>query len=202
MRQTAAFNRIRSRDLINDYYREKCSHPYRKIQRPFEVITNLYFFKLADKLFGAETAIHLREMEFNFLSYYWDILKEDVYYLYRSDAHRFNLFVAYAFSRNEDIRNLAFHEPEFEPLGDEFSIMLLEKNKFGKNLFDYFYYLDKNVFNYKLPYWALHRENYNFTFSAASSTSAKNFESMEIAKAKQKLLEKGIRGLSHNKIDN
>jgi hypothetical protein len=76
----------------------------------------------------------------------------------------FNLLmlVAYGFNRDEIIRKLVSFECEPEVLEKFFLDEFVIKKNFYDIFRNYFYYLDEKLYNYKLPYWALHKDFFKY----------------------------------------
>jgi len=75
----------------------------------------------------------------------------------------FNLFIAYAYSKNEYIKTLMreydpeCHEMlEYDTYGG--AVGLLFEKEFWNKAFNYFMFLDSKFFNYNLPYWSYHKD--------------------------------------------
>lgn len=75
----------------------------------------------------------------------------------------FNLFIAYAYNKNIYIKKMMQeYDPDYhetmDPLVYGGSLGILFEKKFWNKIFDYYMFLDSEIFNYKMPYWSYHKD--------------------------------------------
>jgi hypothetical protein len=103
------------------------------------------------------------DIGFNFGSFHQSERFDDFYNNLVVNHLQIGGFLAYGNSRNKFIRQANFSEAEvLEALPIFFNKRYLDYKYFFDFMKSFFYSLDKQLFNNKLPYWSLHKDSFSY----------------------------------------
>lgn len=156
---------------------------------------------LSTKLFGSDMLKYYKTINYDFSSYYLDPKFKEYYKALLMEYPKIAMFMAYSYKQQKYLKKLMQNEDYIDRIPADMHVVAREKNELFNTLFEYFYALDKNLYNFKLPSWAFHKDMdnlmliYNHSTKTAYKTEERDIKTGETfweSEAEINLLESGF----------
>lgn len=117
---------------------------------------------LSQKVWLKESRRLFNEGHVDFLEFFFSPNYKTYYDNLNKNYLNLIMLVSYGFNRNEILRRLSYYENEIESLDHLFIKQQVSKKEVQDFVKGYFYFLDKNLYNYKLPHWTFHKDFFRY----------------------------------------
>jgi hypothetical protein len=130
---------------------------------------NVGLLALGMKHFEGDMLRHYKKKRYDFSGYHLDPRFKDYYKAIQIEYPKIAYFMAHSYKRQKFLRKLMQNDEYLERIPKDMNVIAREKAEYMDIIFEYFYQLDKTLFNFKLPHWAYHKDMDNLMLAYAHS---------------------------------